>query len=80
MQVYGKSPAELLGRNIKSNLSFKPTAEKNEPIIQRKLKQKIKQKFYHDQNTKPLEVLEMGNLVRIRDNEKAVWEEKGKVI
>ena len=76
----GKSPAELLGRNIKSNLPFKPTAEKNEPIIQRKLKQKIKQKFYHDQNAKPLEVLEMGNSVRIRDNEKAVWEEKGKVI
>ena len=63
----GKSPAELLGRNIKSNLPFKPTAEKNEPIIQRKLKQKIKQKFYHDQNAKPSEVLEMGNSVRIRD-------------
>lgn len=77
----GKSPAELLfGRPIKSNLPMKLCNQNNEQTMQKKIQQKIKQKFYHDQNCKPLEVLQCGNSVRIRDNENNQWKEKAIVL
>ena len=77
----GKSPAELLfGRRIRSNLPFKPTPQSNEGIVQSKIKQKVKQKEYHDQHAKSLGVLQTGNSVRVRDDEKNEWNEKGIVV
>ena len=77
----GKSPAELLfGRAIKSNLPMKPSEQNNETIMQKKIQQKIKQKVYHDQHSKPLEVLQCGNSVRIKDSDNNEWKEKAKVL
>ena len=67
----GKSPAELLFRRcIGSNLPLKPTGQNNEGVVQNKIKQKVKQKEYYVKHLKALEVLQVGNFVRVRDEEK----------
>ena len=70
----------LFGRCTRSNLPFKPTGQNNEGVVQNKMKQTVKQKEYHDQHSKSLQVLQMGNSVRVRDDEKNEWNEKGIVI
>ncbi len=76
----GLSPAELLQkRQFKSNLPTMPN-ETDEYVVKSKVQQKERQKFYYDKSAKPLKPIDVGMPVRVRDEKKACWREKGVVM
>ena len=73
----GESPAELLGRRIKTNLPFIPN-KSNEGEYQRRIRSKQKQAQYYNRNAKPLPPLERNDVVRVRGD--SSWGEKGVIV
>lgn len=81
----GKSPAEILnnGRKLRSNLPMADSCRGNhltESYERAKIQQKLKQKQYHDRNTKELSPLSPGQTVRLRDHNDSNWGNCGKVL
>lgn len=69
----GQSPAEILnnGRKLRSNLPMADSCRGNhftESYERAKIQQKLKQKQYHDRNTKELSPLSPGQTVRLRNH------------
>lgn len=74
----GQSPAEILnnGRKLLSNLPMADSCRGNhltESYERSKIQQKLKQKQYHDRNTKELSPLSPGQTVRLRDHNDSNW-------
>jgi len=77
----GYSPAELSGRKIRSNLPMTHDEPRNlSKVAKWKKEQKEKQKVYYDHSAKPLAPLKIGNPVRVRDEKRSQWREKGLVL
>ena len=78
----GLSPAELMGRVIKSNLPFTlPSKSRySRKIVNHKKGQKNRQKYYHDKRAKSLSTLNIGNAVGVRDESKSEWKDKGVIL
>ena len=80
----GFTPAELLmGRKIRSNLpitglTLNPATPPNVKDI--KEQEKNNQKLYHDQHAEKLSVLIPGDRVRVRQDAKPHWKDKGEVL
>lgn len=81
----GQSPAEILnnGRKLRSNLPMADSCRGNhftESYERAKIQQKLKQKQYHDRNTKELSPLSPGQTVRLRNHNDSNWGNCGKVL
>lgn len=80
-----QSPAEILnnGRKLCSNLPMADSCRGNhltESYERAKIQQKLKQKQYHDRNTKELSPLSPGQTLRLWDHNDSNWGNCGKVL
>ena len=75
------SPAErMFRRKIRNRLlSFQPLV-KNQSLLSKLQKNRVKQKFYHDRNTKDVCKLSPRVTVRIRQGDKKEWSTKCKMV
>jgi hypothetical protein len=80
------TPAELLmGRKIRSNLpitslTLNPCSNSPPNVKDIKEQEKNNQKLYHDQHAEKLSVLIPGDSIRVRQDAKPHWKDKGEVL